>query len=219
MRRPYELRRGGRGRFYHRWWAPSPNPDLPSPPSPLARCAERGSRWRPSRRRRAHGEAFQRREERRWRTVDPSDQAADAVVHRAAPRARTSRPPAARSARPASPSASPASFGEGTVRGAARSRRRGGERCAAETGIWLLPSEGKGLGVTEVSSPVLGVVWTETGTVRRCPGPHPCPDVPLANKCTTRSSGACQGVRRGTTENCGPSSATRHRWNDLLRLD
>ena len=31
------------------------------------------------------------------------------------------------------------------------------------------------------------------GTVRRCPGPHPIPDVPLANKCTTRF-GVCQGV-------------------------
>ena len=66
----------------------------------------------------------------------------------AAPRARTSRPPAVGSARPGSPSAQPDSVGGGTVRGAARSDERGGERMRGAAGIGPLRCDGEGLAVT-----------------------------------------------------------------------
>ena len=93
------------------------------------------------------------------------------------------RPPATGSARSGGVGAS------GAVRSAGRraDTRRG-------EGLGSLRHEGEGFGVTQVSSGVLGDGRTVPGTVRRCPGPHPYPSVPLENKYTTdrRLSRGCR---------------------------
>ena len=104
---------------------------------------------------------------------------------------------------PLTPAARSARSG-GVVRPArSRSAGRGAVRGAA--GMGPLRCEGEGLGVTEVSSRVLGVGRTVPGTVRRCPGPHPYPSVPLESRDRTLGRVCQVGAAKDTC--CGASVA------------
>ena len=104
--------------------------------------------------------------------------------HQAAPRAQTCAP---RRRGRRGPEA--AASGAVSVGGA-------GSGCAARRGCRLATSRRGGARSHRVSSRVLGDGRTVPGTVRRCPGPRPIPDVPLTNKCTPRR-GLSRGCRKG----------------------
>jgi hypothetical protein len=120
-------------------------------------------------------------------------------------------PPATGSARLTTPSASPGSLGEGTVRGAARSDRRGGEQIRGAARVTArFATKGRG----SLSPGLAPGSWVSSGRRRagwgaaqarthkppiseaprpRCRAGHR--NVPLANECTT-NAGGCQ-VRAG----------------------
>ena len=96
------------------------------------------------------------------------------LMPQVAPRARTSATPGnevGAACFPLGPGLPLSRRGNGARGGAVSAAGRGAVRGAA--GIGPLRCDGEGLGVTRVSSGVVGDVLTGTGEVRRCPGPHP----------------------------------------------